>query len=437
VKKNVFCPIPWNFSAIRSNGDFRVCCHANQSVGQGILVKENGANFNAATDSFESTRNAPRLKDMRKKMLDGLWPSECIRCKNEEESGLRSRRDYEKDLWFIDHEYAALNTSFDGEIKTKDFPLHYLDLRFGNKCNLKCRMCGPQDSSSWYQDYVKLHGQEYFKDTHGKVILNKSENNKYMTRDYDWHEEDFFWSYLENIADDVKKIYMAGGEPLLIDKHFDFLNRCIEKGYAKNIILEYNTNLTVLDERTVSLWSSFKTVNVGASIDGYGAVFEYQRYPAKWENVYNNMKYLDSLPKNINSWLALTVTNYNIFHLADFIKWKVKESGFKRVSSRKSKPFVTHHMCHGPKHLNIKSLHYDLKQKVIGQFLELRTWARNESFEQEKLKILDDLLSGIEKFMMSEHYNNEWDTFIETTKKLDHLRGQSILEVVPDFKGYF
>lgn len=437
MKDNVFCPIPWNFSAIRSNGDFRVCCHANQSESRGILENAEGINLNAHNTSFVETRNAPRLSEMRKKMLAGEWPSECVRCENEEKNSLRSRRSYERETWHIDSDYALEKTLENGDILEQDFPIHYIDLRFGNKCNLACRMCGPQDSSSWYNDYVKLTGNEYFYDTHGKVSLRKNEVNKFVSSDYEWHDTEVFWQNLDDISVDLKKIYMAGGEPLLIDKHYDFLEKCIEKDYAKNIILEYNTNLTILNEKITRLWSEFKQVRVGASIDGYGDVFEYQRHPAKWDIVYKNLQYLDTLPCNISSWLAVTVTNYNIFHLSDFIKWKVEESGFKRVSSSNGKPFITHHMCHGPKHLNIKSLDFELKQVVIGQFLELRKWAKDKGMTLDQVEKLDKLLHGIETFMMSDHDSKGWEDFREITKKLDSIRGENILNVVPEYEGYF
>lgn len=434
-KKNVFCPVPWNFMAIRSNGDLRVCCHANQSKSKGILKGRDDKSLNAGTANLLEARNSDLLLNMRKKMMKNEWPDECIRCQSEEQNNLRSRRDYERENWFIDNDVILEKTSIEGVIDTTDFPVHYIDLRFGNKCNLACRMCGPTDSSSWYKDYKELYNKDYFYDTHGKVQLHSKESGKLESHDYNWYESSKFWQQLEFLSKSIVHVYMAGGEPLLIDEHFDFLEKCIERGHAKNMILEYNTNLTFLNDKVVLLWSDFKEVRVGASVDGMRDVFEYQRYPAKWKTVLDNMNFLDKQRKTIFSWMALTVTNYNIFHIPDFIKWKILESGFERINSSKKRPFITHHMCHSPKHLNIRSLPSDLKEKVKQRFDDLKRWGEG-IFDQEKYNALVKLCDGITGYMIAEDYNEHWDEFVKYTKKLDAIRGQDVSLVVPEYKSY-
>lgn len=435
MSENVFCPIPWNFLAIRSNGDLRVCCQANQSKSRGIIRKESGVAENAASANLNSVRNSKLLKNMRSKMLKNEWPEECVRCQGEEVSGLRSRREYERENWFIDNDYVREKTNDDGSIEVSEFPLQYIDLRFGNLCNLACRMCGPSDSSSWYDDHVKLTGQERYNDTHGQVSLTKNAIGKYQSNDYNWYQSDNFWKELESLSSGIKHIYMAGGEPLLIDKHFEFLEMCIDKDISKKIILEYNTNLTVLNDRVLSLWSHFLQVRVGASIDGMGDVLEYQRYPAKWSIINENLKLLDNLGENIISWLAFTVTNYNVFHLADFIRWKLTESNFKKINSSRKKPIITHHMCHSPHHLNIRSLPLEMKDLVRERYKELEVWAAN-SLDQDRFLALKSITFGILKYMDTCNYN-KWDQFIEYTVKLDKIRGQDIKKVVPEYSSYF
>jgi hypothetical protein len=434
-KENVFCPVPWNFMAIRSNGDLRVCCHANQSESKGILKDSNGYSLNAGTTNLLEARNSEIMKSMRKQMMKNEWPKECIRCQSEENNKLRSRRDYERENWFIDNDVVLEKTTKEGEIDVNDFPVHYIDLRFGNKCNLACRMCGPTDSSSWYKDYVSLNNTNYFYDTHGKVQLENDKNGKLKTDDYNWYESDKFWQQLEYLSKSIVHVYMAGGEPLLIDEHFQFLEKCIELGYAKLMILEYNTNLTFLNDRIIGLWSKFKQVRVGASVDGMGDIFEYQRYPGKWPAVLENLRFLDKQPKTILSWIALTVTNYNIFHIPEFIKWKVLESDFERINSSKKRPFITHHMCHSPKHLNVRSMPIELKEKAKKSFDELKDWGKS-ALDKDKYETLVTLCDGITGYMLAESYEGHWSDFITYTKKLDKIRGQNISQVVPEFQQY-
>ena len=82
----------------------------------------------------------------------------------------------------------------------------------------------------------------------------------------------------------------TGGEPFMIKDHFKILMHCVEKGYAKNIDIHYNTNGTQLPPQEIfDLWSCFKHVEVAFSIDDVGEPFEYQRHPAKWREVNQNL----------------------------------------------------------------------------------------------------------------------------------------------------
>ena len=137
---DTFCPIPWNFQAIRANGDVRVCCQANVTKNQGVIRKADGTAYNAGRDNLEEARNADMMKAIRINMLKGQWSDECGRCQSEESNGLVSRRSYENQQWPMDIYQVINKTNNDGSIDPKDFPVIYYDLRFGNFCNLKCRM---------------------------------------------------------------------------------------------------------------------------------------------------------------------------------------------------------------------------------------------------------------------------------------------------------
>ena len=163
-KSDTFCPMPWNSVHLRSNGDIRLCCHANVlGPNKGIMHKEDGTAFNAGVDDIVDARNSDLVKDVRVSMLNGEWHPECTRCKTEEESDMHSRRIREKSLWRdVTIDTARANTAEDGTIKPDNFPLEFFDIRYGNFCNLKCRMCGPTDSHSWYGDWVIACSERIF-----------------------------------------------------------------------------------------------------------------------------------------------------------------------------------------------------------------------------------------------------------------------------------
>ncbi len=431
-QKSIFCPIPWLFQAVRNNGDVRVCCQANVSDSKGLLQDEMGETINAKNGKLREARNAKRLKTMRQKFLKGEWPSECVRCMEEEAASLNSRRIYEISNWGDLRDQLSEKTSEDGTINTIDNPVRYLDLRFGNRCNLKCRMCGPADSDSWYSDYVALTGSQIFTDSHGEVTLKKRGDNWVEPdKSYNWFEDERFWSALSMDVKGLKHIYMAGGEPLLIRQHYQFLAKLVEKNLSGNIILEYNTNLTILPDTVVELWKNFKQVRVGASIDGIRDVFEFQRHPAKWDSVFANLQKLDNLPEPIISWMACTVTVYNVMHIPDFIKWKVEESNFKRINSTKKRPIITYHMAHKPDHLNVRNLSEEQKIRISNIYEKSRSY-----FREKYTKLLSDkaieILDSIEKYMNSKsHQQHFTEQMIQYSESLDLIRNEDSKQFLP------
>jgi hypothetical protein len=432
-----FCPIPWIFQAARSNGDIRICCQANITKNQGVIRKEDGTAYNVGIDDLNEARNAELMKNVRLNMLNGVWSDECGRCKNEELNGLSSRRKYEEKNWpNFTFDIAKNITNEDGTIDTDENPVQYYDLRFGNFCNLKCRMCGPTDSDTWYEDWEKLTGKTTYKETSGEVQIYRK-GNKLVSDAYNWVHNDSFWKQLYKNVENIEHVYFAGGEPMLIDRHYDFLEHCIETDNAKNIIVEYNTNMSTLPPRVIDMWKQFKQVRVGASIDGMGKVLEYQRNPAKWSKLLKNLYTLDASSPNIIAWLAFTVTAYNVNHMVDFMKWKLTESGFKKLNCFKSKPIITFHMAHHPKHLNIRVLPDELKNKVTENFDGFINWIETSDFPENTKNKAKDIRNSVISYMTSESYHNEhWDYFKQYTNTLDKIRAESLLDVEPIFKDY-
>lgn len=434
-----FCPIPWIFQAVRNNGDIRVCCQANVTPNQGVVRHADGRSYNAGHDSMEEARNGELMKIVRKNMIEGHWSHECGRCESEEAAGLDSRRIYELRNWpRMTYEAAVKATEEDGTIDPKKVPVVYFDLRFGNLCNLACRMCGPTDSHTWYDQWLGYHGGDGYKDTHGYVKLQKNSKGRLFTNDYDWHRDENFWDYLERMIPQINHVYLAGGEPMMIERHFEFLRKCIELDRAKSMIIEYNTNMTNLPAKVLKLWESFKQVRVGASIDGMGKVVEYQRWPLKWDQAYKNLQKLDETPSNVFPWLAFTVTAYNIFHLPEFMLWKLKESGFKKINSTKHRPVITHHVAHGPKRANIRLLPTKLKLEVIKYYNEYRVKVAQDNEISPEVKVkFNQILDGVVKYMEADNYEDKVDEFIKFTNYLDDQRQQSIVDVVPQYKELF
>lgn len=437
-----FCPLPWNSINIRNNGDLRLCCNANSySPQKGILRKDNGEAFNAKRDDFDDARNASLLKEVRNTMLEGKWHPECERCRQEEKNGILSRREMECSDWEITEDYARSITSNDGTIDTSKQDIDYFDIRYGNFCNLKCRMCGPTDSHQWYDDFVQLHETQTYNDTHEKIRLVKNDKGRWSTDQYDWFKDsNMYWNNFEKHTKNAKKLYIVGGEPLIIEEHIESLERLIANGLAENIQIEYNTNLTNITNRILGIWKHFKEIRIGASVDGFGDVFEYQRTPARWSQVYENMKKIEASDTiNFKCWLALTITPFNVFHFPEFLKWKLTEANLSKFNPLHThRPIVSYHMCHSPKYYNIKVLPIEMKHMVVEHYKPFREWMKGTEFDDRTKGYFLKYLDSIEKFMFSEDYSKDWlPKFVEYTRKLDGIRKQDITTVVPQMKDLF
>lgn len=450
VSNCTFCPLPWNSINLRNNGDLRICCNTNSySPQRGIMRKEDGTPYNAGKDDWNEARNASLLKEVRVSMLKGEWHPECERCRQEETNGIRSRREWEnEDLGpygqshgDIDLEKAQAITAKDGTIDTAKQDINFIDIRYGNFCNLKCRMCGPTDSHQWYSDFVEMHKTTSYKDTHDKIQLVKNDVGRWTTDQYDWFQNnEKYWENFEKYATTAHKLYIVGGEPLIIDEHLESIERLVASGNSKNIRLEYNTNLTILPPKLLVLWEQFKEIRIGASIDGIGDVFNYQRTPANFDQVYKNMLKLNQSDKiNLRAWFAFTVTPYNVFHFPEFMKWKLTESNLTRFNTvTDSRPVVSHHMCHSPKYYNIKVLPAGLKQQVVDHYNTYINWVTESDQPANVKKEFVKILRGVIKFMNSEDYSERWlGEFVSHTNKLDTLREQDIRTIVPQYKELF
>ena len=179
----------------------------------------------------------------------------------------------------------------------------------GNVCNLKCRICGSWSSSKWAQEELD-YGEN-------PVALKN-------LRDGGWPKKNP--QFFEDLKEDLKHVEFfefTGGEPFMIQDHFKILMYCVEKGYAKNIDIHYNTNGTQLPPKEIfDLWSYFKHVEVAFSIDDVGVPFEYQRHPAKWREVSANLvKFKERRTHNMDFQVCTTVSIFNVFNWAKISLW--------------------------------------------------------------------------------------------------------------------
>ena len=436
-----FCILPWIHFATRPNGDMRLCCSANASgAGEnhtvGLVKNEQGVPANFGRETPMSAWNNTYMKDVRLTMLEGKIPASCSKCTAEESRGVASKRIWETGSWMedgIDVEELIKQTEEDGTVPDK---LVYLDLRLGHTCNLKCVMCSPHDSSQWVGDHKKIYPLFQAKELKEQMQWDRKEFNNF------WHENPDFWKEMYAQIPNLKQVYFAGGEPLMIREHKWFLEEIIRQGYADKILIRYNTNGLLVDDDIIELWKKFKKVKVGFSIDAVGDRNYYIRYPSDWTTIEHNLHKLDNTPNNIQVSIATAIQILNIKHLADFARWKITQN-FKKVNLENTVGgiqagggIVNMHLLYIPTFLSIRLLPQADKDEVRKSFGELANWLYENYRQDEDFWKLNPYgwkrWQAILDFMDAEDHTSQLPAFKEYIEKLEVLRGTDFKSTFPE-----
>lgn len=424
------CPLPWKHISTMTNGNMRACCLCIYEP-FGVLKKENGEVFHASKDSFLEARNAQLMKDMRRDMLAGKQPEICKLCWDDERVGAISRRQNElkksKELMTK----AVQFTEADGSIDNELFPLTYVDLRLGNQCNLRCRYCGPTDSNSWYADFARMaqekneplsfnmFGKDY-------ELSQGSQNWTVNSEDFNWPQDPRFLRMIDDIIDHSEVFYFTGGEPLLLQSHWDILAKCIEKGVAEKIYLEYNSNMTFLLDKHLETWKHFRGVGIGCSIDGVGNAASYLRPPVEWSKIEVNLEKIATANFRIDAILSTTLSVFNVLKFKDIIDYSLR---LKKSPNFSQLP--TSHFLEYPLHYSIKILPKLAKEHVITQYNEFEEEYR-EKLSESDFNGLSHHFQVIKQYLQGEDQSHLIRQFYRETERLDELRGQKFKDVFPE-----
>lgn len=361
------CLLPWIHIEARPSGDASPCCMYQETVG------------NFSNQSLDEIWNSQPMKDLRTEFLKGNKPQGCANCWNTEASGNKSKRQVDNERF--SHHRSKINEDIQ--------PPVYLDLKLGTVCNIKCRTCSTQSSFKWASDEIKIYGKTFNKNLQSFWIDDQSP----------------FWDDLEKIIPYVEYFDFTGGEPLLIKRHIDILERCVELGYAKNISIHYNTNGTILPtERMFNVWKEFKWVEIMFSIDGTNERFDYIRHPAKWVEVEHNFNVVKSQEFLYVS-VCHTVSVLNILYLTEFLKW------FRTTGLSENQLYLN--LLHSPDYYCIKNLSKDQKAEIIDKISS------------------DEKCQQIIEFMNLEGVDLS-KTFLEITEKIDKIRNENFGSVFPE-----
>jgi MoaA/NifB/PqqE/SkfB family radical SAM enzyme len=339
-----FCVLPWISLEASPIGTVRPCCLADDE-----LVDNEGNKFNLATADFKAIQNSNSMRELRQEFVDGQQPTTCRKCWREERAGRTSKRMHTLDR--LKHMLPDQEWTADAK------PLMFVDLKLGNICNLKCRICGSWSSSTFATEELQhLMRNEDRKDNH----------HYHMLRQGAWPRENpKFWGEIAGISDQIRYIEFTGGEPFMIQEHFDLLQGLVDRGLASNIEIHYNTNGTQWPETAEAIWQHFKIVEIAFSIDDVGSRFEYQRSNAVWTEVVGNIarfRALRARNSNIRLQICCTINVFNVYYLEEVATWILQQK----------MDFIYWNMMHDAYFFSISSLPERAKQVITEQLLAAR-----------------------------------------------------------------
>ena len=389
-----FCVLPWISIEASPVGTVRPCCLADDEI-----VDNEGNKFELSTANFANIQNSNHMRSLREQFLAGERPQTCRKCWNEERGGRTSKRMHTLDR--LKHSIADTEWTADAK------PLMFLDLKLGNICNLKCRICGSWSSSQFAAEEINQLPREEQKSSHAYQMLRAGA----------WPRENAqFWQQIDSVLTDIRYIEFTGGEPFMIDEHFDMLQGIIDRGIAHQVEIHYNTNGTQYPARGEAIWRHFKTVEIAFSIDDIGERFEYQRSNANWQEVCVNLdrfRDLKECHKNIVLQVCTTVNVFNVRYLDQVAQWIDK--------NKESFNFVYWNMMHDAWYFSIATLPDTAKARITEH---LRTADVPLQYRGEFDRITDFMNTGAST-----------DGFILRMKiaDLDRKRNQNLRAVEPEF----
>ncbi len=366
-----FCVLPWTGFELEPDGTVKNCIISTTKIGDTF------------TQDIQQILSSKENLETKKAMLEDKKPKNCAGCYLQENnrknlSSISSRLYYNKELAkLVDKDL------FD---KIENFSLHHVDLRWTNHCNQACVYCGPEYSSKWAQEL-------------GTKIQSSYKNRKKV--------KNFVF---ENVKK-LKNVYLAGGEPLLMNENKEFLELLLKENASVNI--RVNTNLSSTHTGVFDLLCNFKNIHWTVSVDAIEKEYEYIRYHANWNYFIKNLRDIQKLKHKITFNMLYFILNYDsIFSTVNFFKGQ----GFHENS------FVIGPL-YQPKYLNVLNLPDTILESIKAK---LRAEINKSDY------YLKNSYENIYNYILTTSWEKDIKKFFEGILTLDLRRNQSATKVFPE-----
>ncbi len=444
LKKNKsFCPYPFKAALLEhSNNTVVPCCRWSAFSHDQYFT-----NY-LSTDSKNQVMNYNNYFDeIREKMIKGESVRECIKCYQQENDGVRSMRTIAL-ADFVNNseelEKKQKNRGPKGLIEDITQPkLEYLEIESGRYCNLKCRSCGPNLSSSWDED-VKDNKEvltNFFGSNHQVFDNIQSKTNTNDSLALLTYED----------CKHLTEIKVTGGEPFLTDSFLKFIENLVEWNIAKNILLDVFTNASFYPkEKHIDMLTKFRLVDINLSIDGVGERNDFLRKKSKWQVVEKVAKKWEELSlenENITIGVSHTYTIFNSLYYDEFLNWCHTYFDKRTISGTKDtdSDFIDFTVAYGPDYLSVRNFSLEIREKILEQVKN--QWSHIKGFKEYNIGtdrlfskgIIDHSFKQLIGALTSSDANGNIidSTFKEKTEMFDKIRKENWRETFPKLAEVF
>ena len=367
-----FCVLPWTGFELEPNGVVKNCIISKETIGN--------IHQNSIEDILQSKKNL----EIKTQMLNKEFPSNCTGCYFQEKDRATSFESISSRLYYA----KELGPHITNDLldKKDNFDLKHVDLRWTNHCNQACVYCSPEYSSKWATEL-------------GKTIKS------------DKRTRDQVKKYVFNNVKQLKNIYLAGGEPLLINENRAFLKLLLEKN--PDVHIRVNTNLSSTKTGVFQMLCKFKNVHWTVSVESIKEEYEYVRYHGVWNDFLKNLKYIQTLNHKISFNMLYFILNYkSIFDCIDYFK----SIGFHNNSFILG-PLYT------PLFLNVKHLPENIKKEVITIF--------ENKINEKPGFYLQNSLENCLKYLTQTDFHVNIELVHNGIKKMDKRRDLNSRKIFP------
>lgn len=260
-----------------------------QPMAKNCCLRSDWFPIDSATNFWYDSRLGP-LREINQK---GQWSPGCDNCRQLEQSGMNSFR-------------VGTNQGLGIYGQTDLTGPARIDLMFDIGCNLACRICGTQSSTYW-QKHLKQYGEW------NQAISVPTDKQRVIQ------------ALSQMDLSNLRMLVFCGGETLLGQGYWDIAAWLADHvpNAKQQLTLCFQTNGTQpILPRNYDTIEKFHLIKLHVSLDGTERRFEYQRWPASWSQVTDNLISLrESLPSNVMFLVEETISIFNLYYIDELKTW--------------------------------------------------------------------------------------------------------------------